>query len=431
MKKFLSLPVALVLLIAITAGCGSKYPGFTKSDSGLYYKIYKVSKDTAKPKAKDWISIEYRLVVKSKGKDSLFINSVKSGQGPLRMQLPPSDYKGDIYVGMRMLSAGDSGEFIVSADSLFRKTFRQGMRPKYIDSNTVARFFIHMVTVESPEAMQKKEIETLDKYIADNKITTKPTASGLYYIEETAGKGIAIDSGCQVIYNVKISMLNGKQVFGQDSMKFIYGKRPDMSGFLEGIKLMKKGGKARLILPSQIAFGERGYREIPPYTTIVYNITVLDVKSKADYEKQQAAEKKKAEAKKAAAKNAESSLLKKYLKDNKITAKPTASGLYYIEKVAGTGPMAAAGKKVSVQYTGTLLNGKKFDSSRDHDGKPYEFELGKGNVVKGWDEGIAMMRKGGKAILIVPSSLGYGEKDMGNIPPYSPLVFDVELVDVK
>ena len=431
MKKLLTLPVALILLMAMTAGCGSKYPGFTKSDSGLYYKIYKVSKDTAKPRSKDWISIDYRLIVQSKGKDSLFINSKKSGQGPLRMQLPPSDYKGDIYIGMRMLSAGDSGEFLVNADSLFKKTFRQGMRPKYVDSNSMAKFFINMVSIESPEAMQKKEIETLNKYIADTKITVKPTATGLFYIEETAGKGLAIDSGCQVMYNVKISMLNGKQVFGQDSMKFIYGKRPDMSGFLEGIKMMKKGGKARLILPSQIAFGERGYREIPPYTTIVYDVNVLDVKSKAEYEKQQAADKKKADQKKAAAKSAESGMLKKYLKDNKITVKPTTSGLYYIEKIAGTGPQAMAGKKVSVQYNGTLLNGKKFDSSRDHGNKPYEFELGKGNVVKGWDEGIAMMRKGGKAILICPSSLAYGDKDNGSIPAYSTLVFDVELIDVK
>ena len=80
-------------------------------------------------------------------------------------------------------------------------------------------------------------------------------------------------------------MVSGKQVFSQDSMKFVYGKRPDMTGFLEGIKLMKKGGKARLILPSQLAFGERGYREIPPYTSIIYDVQVVDVKSKAEYAK--------------------------------------------------------------------------------------------------------------------------------------------------
>jgi FKBP-type peptidyl-prolyl cis-trans isomerase len=138
--------------------------------------------------------------------------------------------------------------------------------------------------------------------------------------------------------------------------------------------------------------------------------------------------KKKEAQKQEAAKKEESGLRQKYLQDNKITAKPTASGLYYIEKVKGTGIQASAGKKVKVHYTGTLLNGKKFDSSSGKE--PYAFTLGKSQVIKGWDEGIAMMRKGGKATLIVPSSLAYGERDMGEIPPYSTLVFDVELIDV-
>jgi FKBP-type peptidyl-prolyl cis-trans isomerase len=431
MKKTFFKLVALVMIVAIAAACSSKHPGFTKADSGLYYKIYKVSKDTVKPKVKDWISMEYKLIVTSKGKDSVFIDSKKGKQGPLRMQLPASDYKGDIYEGMRMLSPGDSGEFIVSADSLFKKTFRQGSRPKYVDTNSVARFSIHMITVDSPESMQKKEKETLSKFLVDNKITVAPTASGLFYVEEVAGKGIKIDSGCQVIYNVKISMLDGKQVFAQDSMKFVYGKRPDMSGFLEGIKLMTKGGKARLILPSQLAFGERGYREIPPYTTIIYDVKVVDVKSKAEYEKAEKAEKKKQEDKKANAKKAEKASLQKYLKDNKITVKPTASGLYYVEKVKGTGAPIVIGSKVSVHYTGTLLDGKKFDSSRDKGSKPYDVEVGKGSVIKAWDEALQLMRKGGKAIIICPSSLAYGESDMGTIPAYSPLVFDLEVVDVK
>lgn len=438
MKKTFFKLVALVVMVAFAASCSSKYPGFTKSNSGLYYKLYKVSKDTVKPKVKDWISMEYKLIVKSKGKDSTFIDSRKSKQGALRMQLPFSDYKGDIYEGMRMLAAGDSGEFIVNADSLFRKTFKQSTRPKYIDTNSVARFVIHMITVDSPEALKKKEMEGLSKFLADNKITVAPQPSGLYYVEEIAGKGIKIDTGCQVTYNVKISIVNGKQVFAQDTMKFVYGKRPDMPGFLEGIKMMKKGGKARLILPSQLAFGERGYREIPPYTSIIYDVQVVDIKSKAEYAKIEAAEKKKHEAekkkqdeKKANAKKEEPGLLQKYLKENKITAKPTASGLYYIEKAKGTGPQIHTGSKVSVHYTGTLLNGKKFDSSRDHGGKPFDVEIGKGNVIKGWEEGLLHMSKGGKAILIIPSSLAYGEQEMGGIPAFSTLVFDLEVVDVK
>jgi FKBP-type peptidyl-prolyl cis-trans isomerase FkpA len=169
---------------------------------------------------------------------------------------------------------------------------------------------------------------------------------------------------------------------------------------------------------------------VPPYSTVIYDVEIVDIQSKADHDKKQAEEKKKETLKLETNKKQEGDLMKKYLADNKITAKPTASGLIYVEKIKGTGTKAAAGKKVKVHYTGTLLNGTKFDSSRDRK-EPFEFELGKGQVIKGWDEGIAMMNVGGKATLVIPSSIAYGDRDMGQIPPYSTLVFDVELMEVK
>ena len=112
---------------------------------------------------------------------------------------------------------------------------------------------------------------------------------------------------------------------------------------------------------------------------------------------------------------------------NKVT---TASGLQYTETVAGNGPAAQPGDIVSVHYTGKLTDGTKFDSSIDR-GQPLQFPLGAGRVIKGWDEGIALMKKGGKATLTIPSELGYGAQGAGGvIPPNATLVFDVELVDI-
>ena len=112
-------------------------------------------------------------------------------------------------------------------------------------------------------------------------------------------------------------------------------------------------------------------------------------------------------------------------------AKKTASGLYYVVEKEGTGAQATAGKNVSVHYTGTLANGKKFDSSYDRN-QPLPFVLGQGQVIKGWDEGIALMKVGGKVKLIIPASLGYGANGAGGvIPPNATLIFDTELMDVK
>jgi peptidylprolyl isomerase len=107
----------------------------------------------------------------------------------------------------------------------------------------------------------------------------------------------------------------------------------------------------------------------------------------------------------------------------------TASGLEYRDDAVGEGQEARAGDTVSVHYTGTLQDGSKFDSSRDR-GQPLRFPLGAGHVIKGWDEGVAGMKVGGKRTLVIPPELGYGSRRIGPIPPDSTLVFDVELMGV-
>lgn len=109
----------------------------------------------------------------------------------------------------------------------------------------------------------------------------------------------------------------------------------------------------------------------------------------------------------------------------------TESGLKYVDEVVGEGAAPTAGKSVTVHYTGTLTDGKKFDSSVDRD-EPFEFVIGIGQVIKGWDEGVLSMKVGGKRKLIIPSDLGYGSRGAGGvIPPNATLVFDVELLDVE
>jgi FKBP-type peptidyl-prolyl cis-trans isomerase len=106
-------------------------------------------------------------------------------------------------------------------------------------------------------------------------------------------------------------------------------------------------------------------------------------------------------------------------------------GLKYTDEVVGTGAEATAGKTAVVHYTGWLTDGKKFDSSKDR-GQPFSFPLGRGQVIKGWDEGVVGMKVGGKRTLIIPPDLGYGARGAGSaIPPNATLKFEVELLDVR
>ena len=288
----------------------SPYPGYDANENGVYSKFYTHDEKGVKPAEGDLVKI---LLSYKNNKDSVLFDSQKNnptGKNYIEFPLSKSTFKGSFEEALGMMSVGDSASFMISADSVYLKTFKVKELPKYVTAGTMLKFEAKLIKVTA-----KAEVEAEKKKKADEK---------------------------------------------------------------NAMMQQRKGAEA----------GE----------------------------------------------------FAKYLADNKITAKPTASGLIYVEKTKGKGAKPTKGCSVKVNYTGRLLDGTVFDTSDKETAKkanvfderrPYEpidFPLGMGQVIPGWDEGIMLMSPGAKGQLIIPSALGYGEQGGGPIPPYSALVFDVELV---
>lgn len=197
----------------------------------------------------------------------------------------------------------------------------------------------------------------------------------------------------------------------------------------DAIRMMHVGDSATFILNADTFFHYMGGSNPFDKKELYFTFKMTELMPKAEVDAIMQAQEEQYNEYIAQARAAEDSLMQNYIAKNKIKVAPTASGLYFISKKAGKGVQATAGKKVSVHYVGKLLDGTEFDNSVKR-GEPIDFVLGQGQVIPGWDEGIAMMKEGEKAVLLIPSKLAYGERGNQAIPPCAPLVFDVELVKV-
>jgi FKBP-type peptidyl-prolyl cis-trans isomerase FkpA len=187
--------------------------------------------------------------------------------------------------------------------------------------------------------------------------------------------------------------------------------------FEEGLAMLAKGDSATFFVPADSLFGKAKGSDL------AFTVKVLSIMSREEHEKEMA---KQAEAQKAI----DAKMIADFLAKNNIkNAQSSPSGLSYVISQEGTGATPTKGDSVTVRYTGKLFSGKVFDSNV---AEGIKFPVGVGWVIPGWDEGLMKLKKGSKATLFVPSSLGYGAEGAGGvIPPHAALVFDVEIVDIK
>lgn len=281
----------------------------------------------------------------------------------------------------------------------------------------------------------------IEAYLKANKLyDINVTPDGIYYTITKNGTGLNPLPNDFVSVGYTGYLLNGTQFSSSKTnnkpLSFQLGAGKVIKGWEKGIPLFKEGGVGKLFIPAKLAYGNSAYGQfITPNSPLIFDIELLSLTPLAEYELNKQKELYLAQEKQRIQDSIlsinQKTMIEKYIADNKLKTFTTPSGLIYVVDEQGTGAKVENGKTAYIHYVGTLLDGSKFDSSRDR-GAPFSFVVGTGRVIRGWDEGLPLFNVGGKGKLIIPPSLGYGARAMGpSLPGNSVLIFDIEVMDVK
>jgi len=272
----------------------------------------------------------------------------------------------------------------------------------------ISSFFIFTILLFSLSSckMIKGKNNAVNKNTKQDTITT---ASGLKYIITEHGRGVKAEKGAVVKVHY-IGRLTNDTIFDSSYKRkkpfsFTLGKGQVIKGWDEGISYLHQGDKARLIIPANLGYGNRTKPNIPANSTLIFDVNLIEVQNPIKIEPFNVKGK------------------------DTIT---TASGLKYIivKKGAPKNTQAQKGDIVTVNYSGYFKNGKMFDSSIKRR-KPFKTIVGEGRVIRGWDEGLMLMKTGDKFRFIIPYYLAYGQRKRGAIPAKSDLIFDIEMLKVR
>lgn len=320
-----------------------------------------------------------------------FINTYTQGS-PIAITMTVENLFPGWVEGLLLMKEGGKANLVIPPELAFGEEGAGG----FIPPNATLTMDVELISATPPPAPPE---------VAESDLVT--TDSGLQYYDLVEGTGDIPVPGQDVVVHYSAWLQDGNEFiassFGTDQPQtFTLGNDQGVfPGWDEGVSTMKPGGRRLLVIPPELALGEQGGGRVPPNATLLMEVELLEVKPL---------------------------VLPTEVSEADFTT--TESGLRYYDLVAGDGEEAVAGSTVTVNYTGWLTDNTKFDSSLDA-GFPFIFTLGAGEVIPGWDEGVAGMQVGGKRQLVIPAELGYGETGSGIIPPNAELIFEVELVDVQ
>lgn len=282
-----------VILIAVSlfcfVSCADKYGEFQTAESGLQYRIVDNNRNTGKsPKIGDVLELNYsyetedgRVLFDSHGGDRKYMKTLEA----------PAHTGGSVEDGLAMLHEGDSALFKISAENFLLFSEKYGHLPEGIKSLDPIIIKVRLVDIMDDNEIDRymssryhksetQESEILESFLKNTNVTVEPTPSGLYFLEKTPGEGKTIENGDIVTLNYTLTLVDGSLVettLGRDPMTYRVGDGGYIAGWSEAILMMKKGMSATVIVPSELGYGAEGKGNILPYSTLVFDIEILNV----------------------------------------------------------------------------------------------------------------------------------------------------------
>ena len=368
---------------------------YTESETGLQY--YDIAEgDGASPEDGSIVEAHYAiwLMDETSGKPIIIDDSFAFEQ-PITFIIGSQQVFEGWEEGMLGMKQGGSRQLIIPPALAFGEA---GIPEAGIPPNATIAMEVELLDVKSsptPEALSEDDYETTDSGL---QIAVLAEGSG----EEEAEFGDLITVEFTIWVADGERFFTGSETAGQP-FSYPIGSGAVFPGWDEGVTGMTVGEKRQLLIPSNLGLGSESVGDVVPANAdLLMQVELVDLVKP-----------------------------RKATEVDQSDYEETDSGLKYYDLVEGDGDMPEAGQIVVVHYTGWLEDGTQFDSSLDR-GTPFEFPLGTGSVIPGWDEGVATMKVGGVRQLVIPSDLAYGDSGAGaTIPPGATLVFEVELLDLK
>ena len=401
-------------------------------------QFHEVSKQGEMPKIGDHVIVDLKQTVG----ETLYYSSEYEAESGVEIEITEPSFVGDMMAGLLNMHIGDSATVAFLIDSLCIKSLEMESVPDYLTAGMPVFLDIRLKNIIPAADIEARRILELQQRKQDDEDrlamyysneNNKLTKDGLIILS-VKGKGRGPKDGEILKINFNMITLEGDTLldfFDREPVTVRYGDMYLGEGFTEAMRYVPEGGEAHFVIPSSLAFDSVGLENsVLPYTSFILNVKNTDILTQNEYDEEQQRLREAEEAENLKRLAEEPARIEKFIKEHNVNVAPSETGVYYLEIAKGTGLMVDNGDLVSIHYNLYNIDDKLIETS--FDGEPLQFVYGNNEMVPGIEEAVGNMRVGGKATIIVPSMMGFGDIAIDkDLPAYSTVIFDLELIDVQ